>query len=206
VYYYARHGDMRILDGIWNRMVKAAEGAALGTGTTMDYEMVNSVYNVLPNTALEDVMQRAMDRVGGYSYTPEEKAFAEQLRTSLIGNLPPLDEESRISPPETGISSGSTDMGDLSWVVPTVQLSAATWVPGTPAHSWQATAAGGMSIGANGMMVAAKTMALTAIELFAVPANLVNAKTEFVKRLGGFTYVSRVGDRKPPLDYRRVSP
>jgi aminobenzoyl-glutamate utilization protein B len=97
-------------------------------------------------------------------------------------------------------------MGDLSWVVPTVQLSAATWVPGTPAHSWQATAAGGMSIGANGMMVAAKTMALTAIELFAVPANLANAKAEFEKRLGGFTYVSRVGDRKPPLDYRRVSP
>ena len=206
VYYYARHGDMRILDGIWDRMVKAAQGAALGTGTTMDYEMIGSVYNVLPNTALEDVMQRALDRVGGYSYTPEEKAFAEQIRTSLTGTLPPLDEESRISPPETGISSGSTDMGDLSWVVPTVQLSAATWVPGTPAHSWQATAAGGMSIGANGMMVAAKTMALTAIELFAVPGNLVNAKAEFEKRLGGFTYVSRVGDRKPPLDYRRVSP
>ncbi len=205
VYYYARHGDMRMLDGIWERIVKAAQGAALGTGTTMDYEVMSSVYNVLPNTALEDVMQRALDRVGGYRYTAEEQAFAEQIRTSLTGTLPPLDEASRISPPETGVSSASTDMGDLSWVVPTVQLTAATWVPGTPAHSWQATAAGGMSIGANGMMVAAKTMALTAIELFADPVNLVNARAEFAKRLGGFTYVSRVGDRKPPLDYRRAS-
>jgi aminobenzoyl-glutamate utilization protein B len=91
-------------------------------------------------------------------------------------------------------------------VVPTVQLGAATWVPGTPAHSWQAVAAGGMSIGANGMMVAAKTMALTAVELFSEPAHLVKAKAELAKRLGGFVYTSRVGDRKPPLDYRKPSP
>jgi aminobenzoyl-glutamate utilization protein B len=88
-------------------------------------------------------------------------------------------------------------------VVPTVQLSAATWVPGTPAHSWQAVAAGGMSIGSKGMMVAAKTMALTAIELFSNPVHLPKARAEFEKRLGGFVYKSRVGDRKPPLDYRR---
>jgi len=202
-YYYARHGDMRVLDGIWERIMNAAKGAALGTGTTMDFELVNSVYNVLPNDALADVMQGALDRVGGYTYTPEEKAFAEQVRTSLTGTLPPPDEETRISPPERGVSPGSTDMGDLSWVVPTVQLSAATWVPGTPAHSWQAVAAGGMSIGSKGMMVAAKTMALTAIELFSNPAHLPKARAEFEKRLGGFVYKSRVGDRKPPLDYRK---
>jgi len=84
-----------------------------------------------------------------------------------------------------------------------VQLSAATWVPGTPAHSWQAVAAGGMSIGANGMMVAAKTMALTAVELFSDPAHLAKAKAELARRLDGFVYASRVGDRKPPLDYRK---
>lgn len=206
VYYYARHGDMRVLDGIWERIVNAAKGAALGTGTTMDFELVNSVYNVLPNDALSDVMQRAIDRVGGYPYSAEERAFADRIRTTLTGNLPPVNAAAGISPPETGISSGSTDMGDLSWVVPTVELSAAAWVPGTPAHSWQATAAGGMSIGSNGMMVAAKTMALTAVELFTDPAGLARARAEFDQRLGGFTYVSRVGSRKPPLDYRRVSP
>jgi len=108
-----------------------------------------------------------------------------------------------VYPAESGVSSGSTDMGDVSWVVPTVQLSAATWVPGTPAHSWQAVAAGGMSIGSKGMLVAAKTMALTAEDLFTNPATLAKAKTEFERRLGGFVYKSRVGDRKPPLDYRQ---
>jgi aminobenzoyl-glutamate utilization protein B len=203
VYYYARHSDMRVLDGIWERILNAAKGAALGTGTTMDFELVNSVYNVLPNDALADVMQGALERVGGYAYSPDEKAFAGQIRPSLTGTLPPMDEATRVTPPETGVSPGSTDMGDLSWVVPTVQMSAATWVPGTPAHSWQAVAAGGMSIGSKGMMVAAKTMALTAIELFSNPAHLPRARAEFEKRLGGFVYKSRVGDRKPPLDYRR---
>ena len=203
VYYYARHSDMRVLDGIWERIMNAAKGAALGTGTTMEVELVNSVYNVLPNDALADVMQGALDRVGGYAYTAEEKSFADQIRTSLTGNLPPPDEATRVTRPEVGVSPGSTDMGDLSWVVPTVQLSGATWVPGTPAHSWQAVAAGGMSIGAKGMMVAAKTMALTAIELFSNPAHLPKAKAEFDQRMGGFVYKSRVGDRKPPLDYRR---
>lgn len=206
VYYYARHVDMRILDGIWERIVNASKGAALGTGTTVESELVNAVYSVLPNDALADVMQRAMDRVGGYPYNPAERAFAESIRKSLSGNLPPTDEAARISAPESGVSGGSTDMGDLSWVVPTVQLSAATWVPGTPAHSWQAVAAGGMSIGANGMMVAAKAMALTAVELLSEPANLDTARAEFQKRLGGFVYASRVGSRKPPLDYRRASP
>jgi aminobenzoyl-glutamate utilization protein B len=194
---------MRVLDGIWERILQAARGAAMGTGTTMDLEMVNSVYNVLVNDALADVMQRALDKVGGYPYTAEEQSFAEQIRGSLTGTLPPLDAAAKIYPAETGVSPGSTDMGDLSWVVPTVQLSAATWVPGTPAHSWQAVAAGGMSIGAKGMLVAAKTMALTAIELFSSPAELTRARAEFSKRVGSFVYQSRVGDRKPPLDYRR---
>ena len=203
VYYYARHSDMRILDGIWERIVKAADGAALGTGTTVEHEVVNSVYNVLPNDTLAGVMHRVLERVGGFAYTPEERAFAEGIRKTLTGTLPPLEASARIYPPEVGVSSGSTDMGDVSWVVPTVQLGAATWVPGTPAHSWQAVAAGGMSIGEKGMMVAAKTMALTARELFTNPALLASARAEFERRLAGFRYASRVGDRKPPLDYRR---
>jgi aminobenzoyl-glutamate utilization protein B len=202
-YYYARHSDMRVLDGIWDRIVNAAKGAALGTGTEVEFELVNSVYNVMPNDALADVMQRALDRVGGFAYTAEEQAFAQQIRSSLTGTLPPVDAASRVSPAESGVSSGSTDMGDVSWVVPTVQLSAATWVPGTPAHSWQAVAAGGMSIGSKGMIVAAKTMALTAQDLFTSPAELTKARAEFERRLGGFVYKSRVGDRKPPLDYRK---
>ena len=73
VYYYARHSDMRILDGIWERIVNAAKGAALGTGTTMDFELVNSVYNVLTNDALSDVMQRAPSTRSVVTSTPPRK-------------------------------------------------------------------------------------------------------------------------------------
>jgi len=203
VYYYARHSDMRILDGIWNRIVDASKGAALGTGTRVELELVNSVYNILPNDYLADLAQQALDRVGGVRYTAEERQFAEAVRGTLTGAVPPLGTEEKILPAEVGVSSGSTDVGDVSWVVPTVQVSAATWVPGTPAHSWQAVAAGGTSIGEKGMMVAAKAMALTTVELFSNPSHLTAARAEFAKRLDGFVYRNRIGDRKPPLDYRK---
>ena len=202
-YYYARHSDMRILDGIWERMVNASKGAALGTGTTVEMELVNAVYNILPNDHLAEVAEKALKAVGGLTYTAEETRFAEAIRTTLSGKLPPLGSEATIAPAEVGVSSGSTDVGDVSWVVPTVQVTTATWVPGTPAHSWQAVAAGGMSIGSKGMVVAAKAMALTARELFTDPTHLAVARAEFTTRLGGFVYQNRIGERAPPLDYRR---
>ena len=203
VYYYARHSDMRLLSGIWDRIQDAARGAALGTGTTMEVELINAVYNVLPNDYLADLMEQQLKRVGGLAYSVEEQRFADQLRPTLTGTVPPAGTEGKILPPEVGVSSGSTDMGDVSWVVPTVQMSSATWVPGTPAHSWQAVAAGGMSIGSKGMMVAAKALALTAAELFADPNHLARAKAEFQQRVGTHQYRAMVGDRKPPLDYRK---
>lgn len=202
-YYYARHSDIKVLEGIWERIVNAARGAALGTGTTMEMEIVNSVYNKLANDYLANLMEKQLERVGGVHYTTEEEQFAAALRLTLTGIVPPAGTEARILPFEVGVSSGSTDVGDVTWVVPTIELSAATWVPGTPAHSWQATAAGGMSIGAKGMMVAAKTMALTAAELFSDPTHVAKARAEFAERTAGRTYRPLVGDRKPPLDYRK---
>jgi len=203
VYYYARHSDIRVLDGIWERVVAASKGAAMGTGTSVDLELINTVYNILPNEYLADVAEAALKRVGGVRYTSEEARFATAIRGTLTGALPEPGSEERVLPAEVGVSSGSTDVGDVSWVVPTVQLTSATWVPGTPAHSWQAVAAGGMSIGSKGMMVAAKTMALTMVELLSEPKHLAAARAEFDKRLNGFVYRNRIGDRKPPLDYRR---
>ena len=93
-------------------------------------------------------------------------------------------------------------MGDISWVVPTVGMSAATWVPGTSAHSWQAVAAGGTSIGIKGMIVAAKT--LTGIELMGNEKILEVAKKELLEKRGdNFKYEALLGDREPPLDYRK---
>lgn len=100
--------------------------------------------------------------------------------------------------------AASTDVGDVSWAVPTAGLNTATWVPGTAAHSWQAVAAGGTNIGTSGMMVAAETLALTALDLFENPTLLAEARAEFEERRGqDFQYQPLVGDRDPPLDYRR---
>jgi aminobenzoyl-glutamate utilization protein B len=205
VYYVARHNDMRVLDDIWDRIVNAAKGAALGTGTTMDVDVISAVWNVLPNEYLARLIQKNLERVGGVSYTAADNAFAERLQKTLIGPVPPVAEAGTVIPFRGfGVQSASSDMGDVSWRVPTVQLSAATWVPGTPAHSWQAVAAGGTDIGAKGMMVAAKTMTLTAMDLFTDPSHIVKARAEFEKARGpNFAYHTRLAGRKPALDYRK---
>jgi aminobenzoyl-glutamate utilization protein B len=102
------------------------------------------------------------------------------------------------------LSFGSTDVGDVSFTVPTAGMGSATWVPGTPAHSWQAVAAGGTDIGNKGMMVAAKTIALTTIDLILHPDQIAKAKAELEEKRGkDFKYIPLLGDRKPALDYRK---
>jgi aminobenzoyl-glutamate utilization protein B len=204
VYYYARHYSRDEVSDIFDRIVKAAEGAALGTGTTTDYEMIGGTHELLPNLTLQKVMYDNLSAIGGITYTPEEKAFAQKISKSLGYDL--LDERTArdIQPYETTAkASGSTDVGDVSFAVPTVGLRTATWVPGTPAHSWQAVAAGGTSIGTKGMMVAAKTLTLTAMDIFEDPELIQKAREEFAKRRGpGFKYIPLLGDRDPALDYR----
>ena len=207
VYYVVRHAEMPVVKDIWQKVENAAKGAAIGTGTTYELQLVSSVYSLLPNETLAKVQQRALERVGGFSYTPDERAFAERLQKSDAFTAVPLETTGKVKPLSIGaIGPASTDVGDVSWVVPTVQLSAATWVPGTAAHSWQAVAAGGTSIGFKGMMVAAKTMALTGADLFTSPATIAAAKAELVaKRGAGFKYETALGTQAPQLDYRKGS-
>ena len=206
VFYTVRHPQMSVVDDIWERVQNAAKGAALGTGTTYELTVISSVYNLLINQTLARVQQRALERVGGFTYTTDERAFAEKLQKTLFKSSVPLESTALVQPLDltSPPGGGSTDVGDVSWNVPTVQLDAATWVPGTPAHSWQAVAAGGTSIGTKGMMVAAKTMALTAAELFTSPATIAAAKTELDKARGAnFRYATHLGTQKPALDYRK---
>jgi aminobenzoyl-glutamate utilization protein B len=206
VFYYTRHPDAANVLSIFERVVKAAEGAALGTGTTMDYEIIHGLNALLPNEALSMAMYANLERVGGVEYDDSERVFAEQLHASLGEDAPSLEYASQVQAlqqPRSG-GSGSTDVADVSLIVPTAGLAAATWVPGTAAHSWQAIAAGGNSIGNKGMLVAAKTLAMTAVDLFTNPELVAAAKAERRERLGpDFEYVSLIGDRDPPLDYRR---
>jgi aminobenzoyl-glutamate utilization protein B len=204
VFYYCRHPEMDMVKQNFEWIVKAAEGAALGTQTRMDYEVIHGLYNVKPNETLSRVMNKNLNLVGGYEYTAEERAFAEKLQQTLIApsNLNNTNMVMPYKVEEDG-TGGSTDVGDVSWVVPTAGLRTATWVPGTSGHSWQAVAAGGTSIGTKGMIVAAKTMALTAIDLFTDPGIVAAAKEELLRRRGpDFKYIPLIGDREPPLDYR----
>lgn len=204
VFYYCRHPDMEAVQKNFAWIVKAAEGAALGTQTRMEYEVINGVYNVQPNETLSKIMNRNLNLVGGYTYTAEEKLFAEQIQSTFEApsNLENVNMVIPYRLQERG-TGGSTDVGDVSWVVPTAGMRAATWVPGTQGHSWQAVAAGGTSIGTKGMIVAAKTMALTAIDLYKDPSIIAAAKEELIRRRGkDFKYAPLIGDRDPPLDYR----
>jgi aminobenzoyl-glutamate utilization protein B len=203
VFYYVRHPDPQQVQAIFERVAKAADGAAMGTGTTVDHEVIHGIYAVLPNEPLARVMDANLRKVGGVKYDATERAFAETLRKSLGENPPPLEMAAEIGPVEFYRSGGSTDVADVSWVVPTGGLRTATWVPGTPSHSWQAIAAGGTTIGLKGMMVAAKTLALTAVDLMSNPKLVANATAAYKEQIpSGWTYRSLVGDRKPPLDYR----
>ena len=204
-FYYVRHPDEATLRDIWDRVVATAEAAAMGTGTTMSYEIIHGNYSVLPNDTLARVMHEKLSTVGGVDYDEADEKFADALAKSLPNGIYNRAQTFEIKPFETGQrGNGSTDVGDVSWTVPTVGLSTATWVPGTVAHTWQAVAAGGTPIGHKGMIVAAKSIALTAVTLFENPATLVKARAEFDLRRGpNFQYEALLGDREPPLDYRR---
>ena len=206
VFYYVRSPSREILADVWTRLENAARGAALGTGTTVDWEIIGGVYELLPTETLARVMHANLAAVGGVTYTAEEKIFAEKIGRTLYGRSPAVEMAALVEPfnPRPTDSGGaSTDVGDVTWTVPTIGLSAATWVPGTAAHSWQAVACDGMSIGVKGMLVAAKTMALTGMDLFTSPDHLAKARAEFDRRRGGAVYTFKLGNRPPPLDYRK---
>jgi aminobenzoyl-glutamate utilization protein B len=205
VYYYVRHPDGRVVHELFERLKKTATAAALGTETEVEHEIIGGVYALLPNEALAAAMHANLERVGGVEYDARERGFAERIHESFPADAPSIDAAAMVQPLEyVRAGTGSTDVGDVSWAVPTAGLRTATWVPGTAAHSWQAIAAGGTSIGLKGMMVAARTLALTAADLFTTPVLVADARAEFERRRGtSFLYRPLVGDREPPLDYRK---
>jgi aminobenzoyl-glutamate utilization protein B len=123
-----------------------------------------------------------LNEVGGITYTPEERPSREGRDALAHGRIGSQATVQAFDFERPGL--GSTDVGDVSWTVPTVGLRTATRVPGTPAHSWQATAAGGMSIGYKGMNLASQTLALMGRELFTHPKLIAEARAEFEKRRG----------------------
>jgi aminobenzoyl-glutamate utilization protein B len=207
LYLYARNPSSAVLGGVWDRILKIGQGAALMTETTLDVKEVGGDANVVGNDALAKVAQRNLEEVGGFGYTPEEKRFAEELQKSLPeGAARELDSMASVRPlrrPDPNAAAASTDVGDVSWNVPTIGFSAATFVPGVVAHTWQAAACAGMSIGQKGMTVAAKALAATGADLFSDRQLVSDAKADFRRQMEGRTYQSVIpAGQKPPLDYR----
>lgn len=204
VFYYVRHPEPEGVEEIWVRLENAARGAAMGTGTKVEWEVIHGNNPLLVNETLAKVMDAKLRVVGGVEYTDEERAWAEEIQKSLGDAAKPLDSAARIGEYSRNLGYGSTDVGDVSWATPTVGVRTATWVPGTSAHSWQAVAASGHSIGHKGTQVAAKAMALMAVELFTNEELRAAARAEFDEARGpDYQYKPLLGDRDPPLDYRK---
>lgn len=208
VSYYIRSPKRDILSQLTEWVDSAAVGAAKGTQTRVEKEIVAGTYERLHNRTLSKVLQKNFMTVGGVKYDAREREFAEALIKATGSPDSLIDLADRVLPlaefPAEG-SGGSSDVGDVSWVVPLASFGAATFVPGSPGHSWQNVAADGTTIGTKGLLVASKVFALTAVDLLTDAKLLEAVKDEFRQDIGpDFKYVPLLGDRKPALDYRVI--
>ena len=222
--YLVRSQRLADLEGIKQRVIDCARGAAIMTGTTMEMEFVKGCSNILPNTAMEEVLISSMQTIGAPGYTQTELALARSLHDSLeapertlakLSRLCASDVRERVmahqgepiysfiaphTPTDAPIVTISTDAGDASWCAPTSQLSAAAWAADTPAHSWQAVAIGKSSIAHKAMLFAAKSLALSAARLMDEPETLSRARREFLARTKDHPYVCPIpADVQPRL-------
>ncbi|HRW08668.1 MAG TPA: M20 family metallopeptidase [Caldilineaceae bacterium] len=220
IWYFVRAPQRSQVDEIYARMLDIAKGAALMSGTTYDIDFVTGCYDVLPNSVMSNLMLEKLREAGPMAFTEQEKAFAKQLQSTFpAGSLDysfeglkknaaggfakadldnPLWEQVIPFKPEPQVMPGSTEVGDVSYITPTGQLTTTCWPFGTPPHSWQIVASSGSSIGAKGMLHAAKAMALTAYDLMIKPDLLAAAQKEFQAATEGKAYVSPLPEDAVP--------
>lgn len=182
------------------RMKEVAKGAAQMTRTEVSFEMENGLYELLVNETGAKTLHKNMQIVGPITYTAEEKAFADQIMKAygaealgIDGSIKAL-EETKADP-----SGGSTDVGDVSYIVPEITLNAATAPYKSPWHSWVVVASGGMSIGHKGMLFAAKSLGTTMVDLFENETLRKEIRAEFEKRKGNEVWKAMLPDGPPPV-------
>lgn len=205
VYYYVRHPSSDVVRDVYERVVNCAKAGALATDTKLEIRNEGGIVEILPNQALSEITHRNLEALNQLKYNEEEIEFALKLQQTL--SLPvQLDSIRNVTNRHGETGQGSTDVGDVSWVVPTTGFNTACWVPGTPGHSWQAVACGKTTIAKQGMMLAAKVLAASAVEMFQNPKVLTQAQNELQRRLGERSYKPLVSpSQQPPLDYRKKS-
>lgn len=202
-FFYVRHPKADVVQKLYPRLLKCAQGAALATETKLEVAYLGGTMEILPNDTLAQVAKKNLTALNDLKYDATETKFAVRLQETFGEKAPPLDDIARVFDVSGKSSGGSTDVGDVSWVVPVVGFGTACWVPGTPGHSWQAVACGGTTIAKKGMNLAARTLAATAYDLFTDEKLRAAAKAEHTKRLDGRKYSALLEkDQPPPLDYR----
>ena len=215
VRYSVRAPELPTMLTLLERVKNVARGAALMTETAVDIHVLSAVSNLLANTPLEQAMYEAMQRLGPPQWDEADRAFATQIQGTLapedlstayrrVGVTPKADTplHDAIVPMDTHRVPmiGSTDVGDVSWVVPTVQAHAATHAIGTPGHSWQITAQGKTAAAHKGLSFVAKVMAATAVNAVENPALIARAKADLAERTRTTPYVSPLPEGvEPPL-------
>lgn len=208
VLYYLRNKSREVVADLKERAIKAAEGAALGTGTTMEYEVVSGNFERLYNQKLADVLQSNLTAVGGVRYDERELQFAkDMLASSGITDMSVLEKPTMVLPLGADyptLKGVSSDVGNVTWVVPVASFRGASFVPAGLGHCWQFTSSGGTTIGTKGVMNVAKVMFFTAYDLYTSPSLVQEIASEFEERRGeDFVFKPLIGDRNPPLNYRK---
>jgi len=218
-WYYIRAPERDEVEYIHDWILDIAKGAATMTRTELKAESVAGIYNIIPNKTLAELVAKNMREIGLPKYSDEDLKFAEEINksiphemkvTSLKKSKRPgwerlvdklIDDEIPDPWGEGDVSHGSTDVSDVSWQAPTVEFGTATWVLGTPGHSWQNVAQSKVGLGHKSLIFSAKVMASTALDLLTDKNLLNNALEEFKQRIGDKKYKAPIPpDLKPPLD------
>ena len=185
---------------VWDHVEEIARGAAIMTKTDYKISLISGVHELLVNRTGSEYMQKNLEFLGPIAYTNDEQEFAKGIQKAT--GKPEVGILSKIEPMEETLEhpmGGSTDVGDVSWVVPTIRLAATTAPQGTPWHSWAVVACGGMSIGHKGMAYAAKALSMTMVDLFENPELVEAVKKEFKEKKGDYEYKGIVPDGPPPV-------
>ena len=184
---------------VYERVKEMAQGAAIMANVDYKISLISGIYEVLVNRTGGEILQKNLELLGSITYTDEEVNFAKKIQ-EMTGK-PQIGMDSEIKPLEAtkeDPGGGSTDVGDVSWNVPNINLSVTTAPKDTPWHSWAVVACSGMSIGHKGMIYASKAMSMTMLDLFENPKHIEEVKAEFIKQKGSHQYEAMI-DGPPPI-------
>ena len=202
VIYYIRHPKAEVVMDIFHRALQAAEGAAMGTGTKMTYEIVNGNYEKLGNSVIADVMNNSLQMVGGVMLDEREKAYCAEIMRNSGWEVDLSNFEAYNHVVRNGFSGGSSDVGNVSQMAPLASMTVCTCVKHAGLHSWQQCTIGGTTIGTKALINVGKIFYLSAIQLMQSPKTLEAAWEEYYAARGhDFKFVPLMGDREPPFDY-----